>query len=216
MFNIEYEWFLRLICATLVGGLIGFERHTKLKDAGIRTHAIVALAAATVMLVSKYGFAIGEADHARIAAQAVSGVGFLGAGIIFVRNDLIQGLTTAAGIWATAAVGLCFGVGFYHIGFFGGIMILVIQSIVAKFFNHTSAKTMMSLKILMNHDGKLKDISSLFHSLGYVQSDTNISPADSKEHWYLTTGITGSKDMDPSVIIGQLETLNGVEEVRLI
>jgi putative Mg2+ transporter-C (MgtC) family protein len=213
---IEYEWILRLVCATIVGGIIGLERHTRSKDAGIRTHAIVALAAAMLMLVSKYGFSGEEADRARIAAQVVSGVGFLGAGIIFVRNDLILGLTTAAGIWATSAIGLCFGVGFYQIGAIGGIMIIAIQRIVFHFFNYSTAKTMMNIRLLMNHDGKLKDISDLFHKMGYVQSDNSITPADSKEHWYLTTGITGAKDMDPSELINELEKLNGVEEVTLV
>lgn len=213
---IEYEWILRLVCATIMGGIIGLERHTRSKDAGIRTHAIVALAAAMLMLVSKYGFSGEEADRARIAAQVVSGVGFLGAGIIFVRNDLILGLTTAAGIWATSAIGLCFGVGFYQIGVIGGIMIIAIQRIVFHFFNYSTAKTMMNIRLLMNHDGKLKDISDLFHKMGYVQSDNSITPADSKEHWYLTTGITGAKDMDPSELINELEKLNGVEEVTLV
>ena len=192
-----------------MGGIIGLERHTRSKDAGIRTHAIVALAAAMLMLVSKYGFLGEEADQARIAAQVVSGVGFLG-------NDLILGLTTAAGIWATSAIGLCFGVGFYQIGLLGGLMIIAIQRIVFHFFNYSTAKTMMNVRILMNHAGKLKDISDLFHKMGYVQSDNSITPADRKEHWYLTTGITGAKDMDPSELINELEKLNGVEQVSLI
>ena len=88
-------------------------RKNRNKSAGIRTHAIVAMGSALMMVVSKYGFAdiaeIGKFDGSRIAAQVVSGVGFLGAGIIFVRNNLVSGLTTSAGIWATAGVGLAMG-----------------------------------------------------------------------------------------------------------
>ena len=98
----ELEFFFRILIAGICGGLIGYERNNRLKEAGIRTHLIVALAAALIMVVSKYGFSDvttlkGVAlDPSRIAAQIVTGVGFLGAGMIFVRNQTISGLTTAA------------------------------------------------------------------------------------------------------------------------
>ena len=108
----ELEFFFRILIAGICGGLIGYERNNRLKEAGIRTHLIVALAAALIMVVSKYGFSDvttlkGVAlDPSRIAAQIVTGVGFLGAGMIFVRNQTISGLTTAAGVWATAGIGI--------------------------------------------------------------------------------------------------------------
>ena len=111
----ELEFFFRILIAGICGGLIGYERNNRLKEAGIRTHLIVALAAALIMVVSKYGFSDvttlkGVAlDPSRIAAQIVTGVGFLGAGMIFVRNQTISGLTTAAGVWATAGIGMTIG-----------------------------------------------------------------------------------------------------------
>ena len=116
----ELEFFFRILIAGICGGLIGYERNNRLKEAGIRTHLIVALAAALIMVVSKYGFSDvttlkGVAlDPSRIAAQIVTGVGFLGAGMIFVRNQTISGLTTAAGLWASACMGLAIGAGFYE------------------------------------------------------------------------------------------------------
>ncbi|HBE87024.1 MAG TPA: magnesium transporter MgtC, partial [Lachnoclostridium sp.] len=111
---IQLEYMLRIITAGLLGFLIGSERKNRNKSAGIRTHAIVAIGSALMMVVSKYGFPdIPTSDGARIAAQVVSGIGFLGAGVIFVRNNLVNGLTTAAGIWATAGVGLALGAGQY-------------------------------------------------------------------------------------------------------
>ena len=199
-----------------MGILIGYERHARSKDAGIRTHAIVAMASALIMVVSKYGFEPGTADPARLAAQVVSGVGFLGAGIIFVRNDLILGLTTAAGIWATSALGLCFGAGFYVIGFGVGILIIAIQMIVYRIFNFSSSKTSMNIEILMNSKGSVKDVSHLLHNLGYSQSDNTIAPAEDPSFWYLKTGIMAMKDVDPAEIISKLETLEGVEGARLI
>jgi putative Mg2+ transporter-C (MgtC) family protein len=103
--------------ALLLAGAIGLERELRQKDAGLRTHTLVGVGAALFMLVSKYGFTdvlekgLIVLDPSRMAAQVVSGIGFLGAGLIFVRRDSVRGLTTAAGIWVTAAVGSAAGAG---------------------------------------------------------------------------------------------------------
>lgn len=127
------EFLGRILLACILGTLIGYERKNRNKEAGIRTHAIVALGAALIMVISKYGFdepGMGSAD--RIAAQVVSGVGFLGAGIIFVRNNEVSGLTTAAGIWATAGIGLALGSGMYVIGVCSALLVIVTQTITHK------------------------------------------------------------------------------------
>ena len=91
---VQAEYLIRIVVAAFLGLLIGNERKNRNKSAGIRTHVIVALGAALIMVVSKYGFAdVEKVDSARVAAQVVSGVGFLGAGVIFVRNNLVNGLT---------------------------------------------------------------------------------------------------------------------------
>ncbi|MDR0425973.1 MAG: MgtC/SapB family protein [Clostridiales bacterium] len=104
---------LRMFAASLCGFAIGYERKSRSKEAGIRTHSIVALGAALIMIVSKY--AMWETDRAgdglRIAAQIVSGIGFLGAGMIIYSKGSLHGLTTAAGIWATAGIGMAIGAG---------------------------------------------------------------------------------------------------------
>ncbi|MDN5725423.1 MAG: MgtC/SapB family protein [Propionibacteriales bacterium] len=105
-----------LLLAFALSAVIGLERHRKLKSAGMRTHALVGLGSAVFTLVSAYGFPSVQAtdtivDPSRIAAQIVSGIGFLGAGVIFVRRNAVSGLTTAASIWATAAVGMACGAG---------------------------------------------------------------------------------------------------------
>ena len=131
---LELEFFGRLLLAGVCGAVIGYERKRNMKEAGVRTHFIVAMAAALVMLVSKYGFldVAGvipghDVDVSRVAASVVSGVGFLGAGIIFVRKYTINGLTTAAGIWATSAVGMAIGSGMYVVGIMGSFVILMAQ-----------------------------------------------------------------------------------------
>jgi len=128
------EFFLRMIVACLCGIAIGIERKNRAKEAGIRTHCIVACASALMMIVSKYGFfdlasidGTRIADGSRIASQVVSGIGFLGAGIIFVQKQTVKGLTTAAGIWATSGIGLALGAGMYSIGIVATAIILVMQ-----------------------------------------------------------------------------------------
>ena len=136
----ELEFFFRILIAGICGGLIGYERNNRLKEAGIRTHLIVALAAALIMVVSKYGFSDvttlkGVAlDPSRIAAQIVTGVGFLGAGMIFVRNQTISGLTTAAGVWATAGIGMTIGAGLYFLGVAATLLIVAAQMTLHKNF----------------------------------------------------------------------------------
>lgn len=132
----QVVFFVRLLLACVCGGMIGYERTNRGKGAGIRTHIIVALASALMMLVSKYGFsdlASRSGDGSRIASQVVSGVGFLGAGMIyFNRQHSVKGLTTAAGIWATSGVGLALGAGMYLMGILTAVMIVTMQILLHK------------------------------------------------------------------------------------
>lgn len=115
----EIEAILRVLLAAALGAAIGFQRERSGKPAGLRTHALIALGSALFTVVSVFGFGIG-ADPSRVAAGIVTGVGFLGAGVIFRglrRDGAVVGLTTAASIWTTAAVGLAAGIGMYLIAF---------------------------------------------------------------------------------------------------
>ena len=134
--DMNFECALRLFVAVVCGALIGIERTHRSKGAGIRTHILVALGAALFVIVSKYGFddylyieATGV-DISRVASNIVSGVSFLGAGIIFLRGDSVHGLTTAAGIWVTAAIGLALGSGLYVLGVVGTVFIILVQYIM--------------------------------------------------------------------------------------
>ena len=129
----SWQYIVRMLLAAACGALIGMERTRKQKEAGTRTHVIVAVGAAMMMIISKYGFFdvivvdYVQVDPSKIAAQVVTGVGFLGAGVIFFKNDSIKGLTTAAGVWATAGVGLAMGAGLYSVSVVGTIVIIVIH-----------------------------------------------------------------------------------------
>ncbi|MDO5436076.1 MAG: MgtC/SapB family protein [Clostridia bacterium] len=144
--DLTIECILRILLACFLGAAVGYERARRMKEAGVRTHCIIAAASALLMIISKYGFtdllgADGEmfagtrgADSARIAAQIVSGVSFLGIGVIFRNGNTVRGLTTAAGIWATSAVGMAIGAGMYVIGITLVTLVVCVQLI----FHHFS------------------------------------------------------------------------------
>lgn len=126
-----WEFTLRLSVAFILGAIIGFDRTYRAKDAGYRTHILVSIGSALIMIISQYGFEdlVGidttRYDPARIAAQVVSGIGFIGAGTIILQKHIVRGLTTAAGLWATAGIGLAVGCGMYALGIVTAILTLL-------------------------------------------------------------------------------------------
>ena len=174
---------LRIFLAGLCGFLIGYERKTRSKEAGIRTHAIVCMAACIMMIVSKYGFAdqaIGSggvrgADSARIAAQVVSGIGFLGAGVIIYRRDMLHGITTAAGIWATSGIGLALGAGMYVIGIASTILLIGFQVLLHVPFKVLRGRVYSILKaqIEVNSSEELQRFKEVFKIKRFLRYKEN-------------------------------------------
>lgn len=162
------EFFIRVLIACVCGAAIGYERSKRLKEAGIRTHIIVCCAAALTMIVSKYGFADlvteeGTAlygtkgtDPARLAAQVIGGVSFLGAGIIFRNGNSIKGLTTAAGIWATAGIGLAIGAGMYVIGIFTTAVVAAIQILMHKYTIGVDSMVVGRMHCVVSHSAEFR------------------------------------------------------------
>lgn len=124
----ELQHLISVMVAVVLGFAIGYERKLRFKEAGIRTHTIVCAGSALIMVVSKYGFGdSAEADASRVAAQIVSGIGFLGAGIIIYRKHEIHGLTTAAGVWATSGVGMAAGAELYIVAAGATVILIAVQ-----------------------------------------------------------------------------------------
>ncbi len=142
----ESRILLDLLLSVILGFIIGFERKLRLKEAGIRTHTIVCVGATLMMVVSKYGFG-SEADAARVAAQIVSGVGFLGAGMIVYKQHEVHGLTTAAGVWATAGVGMACGGQLYVIAVGATAILIIAQCIFHLNIRAFRTKPYYSVKI---------------------------------------------------------------------
>ena len=129
--SIEIVFIIRLAVAGLLGALIGLDREYRAKEAGTRTHFLVSLGSALIIIVSQWGFGdvVGHAgiglDPSRVAAQVVSGIGFIGAGTIMMQKQFVRGLTTAAGLWATAGIGLAIGGGLYTVGIAATLLTLI-------------------------------------------------------------------------------------------
>ncbi len=154
----ELIWLARIAYAVLLGFAIGFERKLRFKEAGIRTHTIVCAGSALIMVVSKYAFSdIAQYDASRVASQIVSGIGFIGAGMIIYRKQAVHGLTTAAGIWATAGVGMAAGGGLYIVAAGATAVLIIVQCILHLPFKVFSTKKYVRFKVTFEEDGANAD-----------------------------------------------------------
>lgn len=169
---------IRIALAALMGGVFGLEREMRSRAAGLRTYMLVCVGSCIVMLTNQYIFQVlGSGDPVRMGAQVVSGIGFLGAGTIVVtRNSKIRGLTTAAGLWAVAAMGLALGIGFYEAAIMGGPLIFLILTIMHNLDNHVR-KRVRWIEFYAEVDNEVsigkvtKDIRSLGIEIESIQLD---------------------------------------------
>jgi len=159
---------LRLLVALILGGAIGLERERQERAAGLRTVTMVALGACLFTLLSAYGFERG--DPSRVAAQIVTGIGFLGAGTIFLRKDLVRGLTTAATIWATAAIGMAAATAQYFEAAFTTLLVLavlmVLKPIERRLFKRPDEATLSLLIPRIRHRRRAGDDRAAWHRGG--------------------------------------------------
>lgn len=184
----EAMLFLRIILATFCGTLVGYERSRRFKGAGVRTHSMVACTAAVMMIISKYGFTdletggsflvegVRGADPSRIAAQIVSGISFLGVGIIYRDSrNTTKGLTTAAGIWAVSGIGMAVGAGLYVIGLASTVFILLLQYFTHRYAVGGDQYSDEALEITFEEDPVVREvIRKKLDEWGTMVMDTRI------------------------------------------
>ena len=173
-FLVEYKYLLAILLSVVLGFLIGLERKTRAKEAGVRTHTIVCFGACLLMVISKYGFSESSADVSRVAAQIVSGIGFIGAGMIVYRKNAVHGLTTAAGVWATAGLGMACGAGLYFVAVGGTVIMICVQCILhinCKLFN---MKRTYRVKIsFVQTDEEHQKVKDIFGVNGFKEVKVN-------------------------------------------
>lgn len=205
--------FVRFALAVVLGGVIGMERGKKRHPAGFRTHLVVCIGSASVMMVSQYIFNTmkGAADPARLGAQVISGIGFLGVGTIVVtgRNQ-VTGLTTAAGLWASACMGLAIGIGFYEgaviMCLFLYLVLEVIDRLDVGYFKYSNK---LQLFIEYNQAVHLGKIIEMVHSLGWrVTSIDTVSKIGDNVLTVLSINHDGK--VERSQLIQSLKTIPGL------
>lgn len=168
MFISFYELMARVIISVILGGAIGLERENVNRPAGFRTHILVCVGSTVTMLVSLHMFDTfkgAKLDIARIPAQVISGIGFLGAGTIIMQGNTVKGLTTAASLWTVASIGLAIGCGFYEIAFLATTLTVVVLKYFAKFEKWYILKSQLTtLSFQVDNDfSHIKEIENLLY-----------------------------------------------------
>ena len=181
---------VRLALAVICGGVIGIERERKRRPAGFRTHILICLGAAITTLTSQYlVLDLGlYTDMARLGAQVIAGIGFIGAGTIIVtKRRQVKGLTTAAGLWVSAIVGLCCGAGFYEAAVFATLIILLAELVFAKleYFIVSHAKT-FTLFVEYSESTKLSNIMDSLKGDSVFILDMEVSKSSSSSNYFAT------------------------------
>ncbi len=210
---------LRIGIALLCGAVLGLERERLERAAGLRTHALVAVSSSLLMIVSAYGFAdvmgVGQVtlDPSRVAAQVVSGIGFLGAGVIIFRKNTISGLTTAASVWSAAAVGLACGGGLFWAAAIVTAAILVIQIALRfveyRFFAHHQPST---VSVRMKHaPGQIAAVERVVLESGVPLRGLRLRTGRSEDRIELVMG--NARETAVLRLVNRLGALEGIGSV---
>jgi len=212
----ELELIFRIALAGLCGALIGYERMNRLKEAGIKTHTVVALGSALIMVVSKYGFmdiynTLGTLnDPGRIAAQIVTGVGFLGAGMILIKKQTVSGLTTAAIIWTTSGIGMSIGSGLYLIGVASTILLLCFQLIFHSKFMRKIEKSGETILVEMTNEST-NEVLAVFHAYKIAINSFKVTKG---EHGITYIEFVISRSQNMPLLITDLTNIPSVKTVE--
>src|SRR5699024_1254973 len=218
---LEYEYMLRLIIAGALGALIGLEREKRFKEAGLRTHFLVAIGSAVFMIVSKYAFYDVIADDiildpSRVDAAIPSGIGFLGAGMILIQRTSIQGLTTAAGIWATAGIGLAIGGGMYGIGVFSGLLVIVGLEFLKRLFTGIIPK-ILELNLDVTDNETIQEIIEILTQSDIEIKDykVKVKKEENQIKYHLLIKLQSQKRWKENEIIAMLQKLEGISSIKV-
>lgn len=211
-----YSVILRLVLAVIFGGIIGLERGANKHQAGLRTHILVCLGATLAMLTNEYIFETMSpvADPARLGAQVISGIGFLGAGLILVTSrSKIKGLTTAAGLWASACTGLALGIGFYSGAVVAGILVFIVLGLLPRveiyFYNRSR---LMSIYVELDSMNNLRKFLNFVREQNLVILETHVNKSESivSEGYCLNLSIRIPKKITHDRVIQNLTNGEGV------
>jgi len=207
-----FDLMLRLLVALILGAIVGLERERQERAAGLRTVTMVSLGSCLFTIVGAYGFS--QTDPSRVAAQIVTGIGFLGAGTIFLRKDLVRGLTTAATIWAVAAIGMAAGTAEYVIAFFTTLLILsvlmVLKPIERRFFKRPN-EAQLSM-VVPRADGEIERVRGALAAIGAFPMSIRIHEVNETDD-RLEIDVGLPHDRTTADLLRQLRTVEGARQI---
>ena len=216
------EFILRLFLAGIMGAVIGLDREYRAKEAGYRTHFLVSLGSALIMIVSQHGF--GEIldtpnvnlDPSRIASQVVTGIGFIGAGTIILHKQIVRGLTTAAGIWATSGIGLAIGAGMYTLGISATILTLIGLEVLGFLFKSVGMKS-SAVEFSTDNKETLNQLVKKFNSkdfliVSFQMVERKVSETTS---YHVNMVIKSKKNNNEGTLLAQLQDFKDVTIHRI-
>jgi putative Mg2+ transporter-C (MgtC) family protein len=205
---------LRLLAALALGAIVGLERERQERAAGLRTVTMVSLGSCLFTIIGAYGFS--QTDPSRVAAQIVTGIGFLGAGTIFLRKDLVRGLTTAATIWAVAAIGMAAGTARYFEAAFTTLLILavlmVLKPIERRFFKRPS-EAQVSV-IVTRRDGEIEEVRAALSAIGAFPQSIRIHELnETDDRLEIDVGLPANRTT--AELLRQLRSVQGARQVLI-
>jgi putative Mg2+ transporter-C (MgtC) family protein len=222
--NLTLEFSLRLLLAGALGAVVGLDREYRAKEAGYRTHFLVSLGSALMMIVSQYGFmdvlhtegVLIRLDPSRIAAQVVTGIGFIGAGTIIFQKQIVRGLTTAAGIWATSGIGLAVGAGMYTLGIAATALTLVGLELLSYLFKSLGMKSSL-VEFSTTHKDTLSRMAKRFNGkdynvVSYEQEERTLGEVTT---YHVTMVIKSKKMNDEGMLLSLLQDFHDITVHRL-
>ncbi len=222
--SVELDITLKLLLAALAGGLVGLEREKHGRPAGLRTNLLVAVGSCVMMIISeafylKYGVFDAEStlrlDPSRVAAQIVTGIGFLGAGVILKEGASVRGLTTAAGLWTVAGLGMAFGMGFFSLGAVATALVLIILTFMKKLDPVVKKDRFLTLSVTALHrDNLLEEMLSLFSARDLEVSDISSQLDLVADELSYQMVITQQKRRIGHELMAEIKQLEGVRKIR--
>jgi putative Mg2+ transporter-C (MgtC) family protein len=215
-----YEIFLRLAAALVAGGAIGFERERDSQPAGLRTHMILALGAALVMILSiniAIRFQLQDAEPTRLAAQVVSGIGFLGAGAILRFGFNVKGLTTASTLWTTAMIGLAIGYGYYLVALYAVIIMLIVLTLVERFEKKFVRINVMRTVVIDVNDreGILREVRKTISKLADAIVAFNVQKSVKNKHMRLEIVARFHRNEKLEDMLEVISSIEGVRGIKI-
>lgn len=216
------EFVFRLFVAGVLGALVGLDREYRAKEAGYRTHFLVSLGSALIMIISQHGFdgvlhEVGVGlDPSRVASQVVTGIGFIGAGTIILHKQTVRGLTTAAGIWATSGIGLTIGAGMYVLGISATVLTLIGLEVLSLLFKKVGMKS-LSVEFSTNNKDTIDSVaksfnSKYFHIVSYQMNEKTDSGLTT---YYVSMVVKSKKSNDEGVLLSHLQEYKDVTIYRV-